>query len=121
MGRFVGVVDFSHQFDLVNGNYKVALLALDSSATAPEVWQLGTLNVWFKEGQSEANNQRMSASYFPRREIIAQFPAPNEKEKNPIVSLSLVALITLTFYSLHLLSLWRSSGLSAFTWHSKVN
>ena len=46
----MGVVDFSSQFDLVNGKYSVALVAQDSSAEQTEWWDLGTLDVWFKEG-----------------------------------------------------------------------
>ena len=28
----------------------------------------------------------MNVKFFPEREIVAQFPRPNEKEKNPLVS-----------------------------------
>jgi len=61
-------------------------MALDSSLQSPEAWELGSINVWFKEGVAETNNQRMNDNYFLKREIIAQFPPANEKEKNPIVS-----------------------------------
>ena len=54
-GRFEGRVEFSEQFDLVNGKYRVRMFALDSSAAMSE-WNLGRLDVWFKEGQTEANN-----------------------------------------------------------------
>jgi len=74
---FRGTVDFSDQFDFVNGKYSVKLVAIDPSAAGVEVWDLGTIDVWFKEGQAETNNQRMKANYFPQREIIAQFQAAN--------------------------------------------
>jgi len=50
MDRFVGKMDFSQKFDLVNGKYEVKLVALDSSAPFEESWSLGNLSVWFKEG-----------------------------------------------------------------------
>ena len=64
----------------------VSLISLDSSAEKPAVWLLGELSVWFKEGQAEANNQRINQNYKLKREIIAQFPPTNSKDKNPIVS-----------------------------------
>ena len=71
-GSFVGTVDFSQQFDLVNGKYRVQVVALDSSLQSKtESWDLGSLNVWFKEGRSETNNQRMNENYFLKKEIIA--------------------------------------------------
>ena len=76
------------------------VVALDSSLKEKETWDLGSLNVWFKEGRYETNNQRMNENYFLKREIIAQFPPANEKEKNPIVSLtqSLFKRPHLTFF-----------------------
>lgn len=41
----------------------------------------------------------MNENYFVKREIIAQFPPANEKEKNPIVSIELLCAI-LSFASL---------------------
>lgn len=54
--KFEGSVDFSDQFDLVNGKYRVQLVALDSSLERAESWELGSINVWFKEGVAETNN-----------------------------------------------------------------
>ena len=39
--RFVATMDFSEKMDLVNGMYKVSLVALDSNALSKEVWDLG--------------------------------------------------------------------------------
>lgn len=55
-GRFVGSVDFSASFDLVNGKYAVHLVSLDSSIEGPQTWELGVISIWFKEGQSDTNN-----------------------------------------------------------------
>jgi len=49
----------------------VQIVALDSSLQGVESWELGSLNIWFKEGEAEANNQRMNENYFVKREIIA--------------------------------------------------
>ena len=73
-GVFSGFADFSKQFDLVNGRFTVALVAADSSSAKVETWDLGTLNVWFKEGQVENNNQYLNKNYFPKESVIAQFP-----------------------------------------------
>ena len=39
--RYVATMDFSEKFDLINGNYKVSLIALDSSAEDKMTWDLG--------------------------------------------------------------------------------
>ena len=72
--RFVATMDFSEKMDLVNGMYKVSLVALDANALGMAVWDLGQLDVWFKEGMLDANNQRMNEHYFPKKEILSQFP-----------------------------------------------
>ena len=36
--KFEGTVDFSDQFDLVNGQYSVQVVALDSSLAQRETW-----------------------------------------------------------------------------------
>lgn len=82
---FVGTVDFSAQFDLVNGVYQVTLVGNDGSAPR-DVWELGAMEIWFKEGQKDATNQGYNANYAPKRTIIAEFPPENKNQKNPIVS-----------------------------------
>ena len=67
-------MDFSEKMELVNGKYKVSLVAIDSNALGMAVWDLGELDVWFKDGAHDTNNQRMNANYFPKKEIISQFP-----------------------------------------------
>jgi len=56
LGKFYGYANFAEHFDLVNGKYSVSLISIDTSAEVPASWSLGTLEVWFKEGQSDANN-----------------------------------------------------------------
>jgi len=55
----------------VNGKYSVKIVALDSSLQGVDSWELGSLNIWFAEGQADTNNQRMNENYFVKREIIA--------------------------------------------------
>lgn len=62
------------------------LVAIDSSCASVEEWDLGSINIWFAEGQYEGNNLHMNARYFPHKETIATFPPADSKEKNPIVS-----------------------------------
>ena len=50
-------IDFSDKMDYVNGYYQVTLYAIDRSAQKSEnTWELGSLDVWFKEGVKDANN-----------------------------------------------------------------
>ena len=79
-------MDFSEKMDLVNGNYRVSLVALDANAESIAEWDLGLLDVWFKEGMHDTNNQRMNENYFPKKEILSQFPVQNQNQKSPIVS-----------------------------------
>ena len=50
-------MDFSQKMDLVNGDFKVTLYALDRSAIKMMSWEAGVLDVWFKEGSATADNQ----------------------------------------------------------------
>ena len=82
---YAGKTNFTEKFDLVNGEYEVKLVALDASAGIQE-WKLGSIKIWFKEGQFETNNQGVNKNYLLKETVIAQFPPPNQKEKNPLVS-----------------------------------
>jgi len=90
-------MDFSEKMDLVNGHYKVSLVALDANALETVVWDLGRLEVWFKEGLHDANNQRMHENYFPKKEILSQFPPQDHREKSPILAFAGVAAIVVAF------------------------
>lgn len=46
--------------DLVNGIYKVSLVALDQRAINKAEWELGEIKVFFKDGLRDTNNQAMS-------------------------------------------------------------
>jgi len=47
----------------LNGEYEVKVHASDYRAQRNEVWDLGTINVWFKEGLDEGNNQGVKEAY----------------------------------------------------------
>ena len=55
LGIYAGKVNFTDKFDQVNGEYEVKLVALDSSAGKQE-WKLGSISIWFREGEYSANN-----------------------------------------------------------------
>ena len=67
-------MDFYERMELVNGIYKVSLVAIDERAINKAEWDLGELKVFFKDGLRDTNNQGMSSEYFPGKEIISQFP-----------------------------------------------
>lgn len=77
---------------MVNGEYEVKLVALDASAGIQE-WKLGSIKIWFKEGQFETNNQGVNKNYLLKETVIAQFPPPNQKEKNPLLPLAFILAI----------------------------
>lgn len=41
--------------NLINGDYKIQLIGHSGSGQT-KIWQLGTVKVWFKDGQSETTN-----------------------------------------------------------------
>lgn len=48
--------DFSKAMEHINGDYEVQIHVSDYRATRQEVWDLGTISVWFKEGLDEGDN-----------------------------------------------------------------
>ena len=50
-------------------------------------WELGEINVFFKDGLRDTNNQAMSSEYFPGKEIVSTFAEETRDQKSPIVSL----------------------------------
>lgn len=72
VGMYFAVMDFSEKMDLVNGRYKVWLVAEDPSrANTQNEWELGSLDVWFKDGSYQANNQGIHSSYLLKEEIVS--------------------------------------------------
>lgn len=43
--------------------------ASDYRAEKGEIWNLGTINVWFKQGLDEGNNQGIKEDYKPGKVI----------------------------------------------------
>ena len=101
-------MDFSAMMDLVIGEYEVTLFAIDRYATAStKTWSLGKLDVWFKEGTKDTNNQHMSENYFLKKEILAQFPTFIERQVNPVLTFIFVGLILVVF--IHYLMIVKST------------
>jgi len=93
-------MSFSEMMDLVNGDYQVTVYAVDRySGASKVVWELGILDVWFKEGERDTNNQHMNSNYFLKKEILSQFPTFIERQVNPIFTFTFVALILILFFT----------------------
>jgi hypothetical protein len=69
----------------LNGEYEVKLHASDYRAIKQEVWDLGSINVWFKEGLDEGDNQGIHEEYKPNKVIEHYFP-PQTLEGSLFVS-----------------------------------
>jgi hypothetical protein len=55
-GLYQLTFDFSKSMEHLNGEYNLELHASDYRAIKQEVWDLGTISVWFKQGLDEGNN-----------------------------------------------------------------
>ena len=77
-------MDVSHDFEHLNGDYAVEVLAADINALKPDSWSLGKLSLWFKNGLDEGSNNGVRAEYQPKDIIKHIFP-PEEEEGNIIV------------------------------------
>jgi hypothetical protein len=64
-------------FDLMNGDYKFTLVGIQPDGSKTE-WSLGTVSVWFKEGESELVNDGVLPEFRLASEIISEFPAADK-------------------------------------------
>lgn len=75
--RFVATIDFNTMKDFVNGKYELTLSALDPSTNfknaKDHTWNLGTFDVWYREGMSvaEFNAKSETTKYYVKEPIIA--------------------------------------------------
>lgn len=81
--------------NLVNGEYQITLFAQSASGQIKS-WNLGKVNVWFKEGQSETTNNYIQAPYWPLKELMASYPSP-DNQGNPLISAAVAGIIGLLF------------------------
>ena len=84
--------DFSKTMEHLNGEYEIKLHVSDYRAVKQETWDLGTITVWFKEGQDEGDNLGIKDEYRPDKVIEHIFPTPIP-EGNLVVSLLCYSLI----------------------------
>lgn len=102
--HFVATLDFNAMRDLINGKYELSLTALDPSANfnhaKDHTWNLGTFDVWYREGMSvaEFNAKAESTKYYVKELIIAQFPQKANENKNPLFAALGAAAIAYVFY-----------------------
>jgi hypothetical protein len=47
----------------LNGDYELQVHVSDYRAIKQELWSLGIINVWFKEGLDEGDNQGIKEDY----------------------------------------------------------
>lgn len=67
--------DFSRAMEHLNGDYEIKLHVSDYRAIRSEVWDLGTIKVWFKEGLDDGDNLGVKSEYKPDS-VIEYYFAP---------------------------------------------
>jgi len=86
------------ELNLINGDYEFTLVGVTNEGIKTE-FPLGSVNVWFKEGNPEMVNDGVHEDYLPKPEIVAQFNAPDEhgSSMKPLVFCGLIAFCALVF------------------------
>lgn len=84
-GLYEITFDFSNDMQHFNGEYSIAVHVADINAVSSINWDIGTVQVWFKEGQDEGNNLGINEQYLPKPIITHIFP-PEEPQKSWLVS-----------------------------------
>lgn len=85
-GLYEITLDVSKGMDHINGDYEMTIHAADFRAEAKQVWALGTIPIWFKEGSDDATNEGIKEEYKPMQ-IIEHYFRPEAPEKSILVSL----------------------------------
>ncbi len=68
--QFQATLDISNGVEPhINGEYEIEVHVADSRAEKKEIWKLGSINVWFKEGQDDGSNVGIKKSYLPDKNI----------------------------------------------------
>ena len=62
--------------NLVNGRYHMTLVGTSANGSAQK-WDLGPIDVWFKEGQQKTTNNHIPESYLMKANLEASFPNPD--------------------------------------------
>jgi hypothetical protein len=72
--------------DHINGDYDMEIHAADYRAESNQVWRLGSIRIWFKEGLDDATNEGIREEYKPGFTIVHYF-RPDAPSKGIVVSL----------------------------------
>ena len=72
-------LDFSKDMEHLNGDYDIKIHASDYRAEKSEVWDLGTITVYFKQGLDEGNNQGVKEAYKSEK-VIEHYFHPEQPE-----------------------------------------
>lgn len=75
----------------ISGDYDFVLVGVTDEGLQTE-FDLGSINVWFKEGNPELVNDGVHESYAPKPQIVAQFPTPY-KVNSPLPAIIFCGLI----------------------------
>lgn len=76
---------FAKGMEHLNGEYDLKIHASDYRAIKQEVWDLGSITIWFKEGLDEGDNLGIKDDYKADKVIVHYFP-PQAPEGNLVVS-----------------------------------
>jgi hypothetical protein len=71
--------------DHINGDYDMEIHAADFRAEQKQIWALGSIKIWFREGLDEASNEGIKEEYKPSSTIVHYF-RPDTPEKSLVVS-----------------------------------
>ena len=61
--------DISQMMEAINGVYNMKLMLSDSRASNSIEWDIGLINIWFKEGVQEGSNNGVLETRTPDKEI----------------------------------------------------
>lgn len=95
-GFYEITLDVTKGMDHINGDYDMEIHAADFRADQRQVWQLGSIRIWFREGSDEATNEGIREEYKSGAPIVYYF-RPDTPEKGIVVSKSnLIDIIATT-------------------------
>ena len=75
--------------DHINGVYDIEIHAADIRADSKHVWQVGSIQVWFRQGLDEGDNQGIKEAYVPKTLIKHIFP-PEQPGKSLVVIIKFI-------------------------------
>lgn len=87
-GNYEISVDVSKDLEHLNGDYEMTVHVGDYRADKSQMWNIGTIHIWFKEGQDEGSNVGIKSDFKTLEPIVWTLPPP-EKQISLMVIYSL--------------------------------